>query len=121
MQARVITPDEGSEYLTDERCHILELSNSEDDAAVSVARARVAPGVTTKKHCVKGTEERYVIVRGCGEIHIAGLHDLSVVAGDVVVIPAGVAQSISNIGADDLVFLCVCTPRFEWDNYHALE
>jgi mannose-6-phosphate isomerase-like protein (cupin superfamily) len=33
-------------------------------------------------------------------------------AGDVVMIPAGMAQRITNTGDDDLVFYCLCTPHF---------
>jgi mannose-6-phosphate isomerase-like protein (cupin superfamily) len=40
--------------------------------------------------------------------------------GDVVVIPAGVAQSIANTSARDLVFYCICTPRFTPACYEAL-
>ncbi len=54
------------EYFTAEQCHILELSNSADDAAVSIARARVTPGVTTHWHRLIGIAERYVIVEGRG-------------------------------------------------------
>ena len=32
-----------------------------------------------------------------------------------------IAQSIANTGDDDLVFLCICTPRFQWPNYESLE
>jgi mannose-6-phosphate isomerase-like protein (cupin superfamily) len=32
--------------------------------------------------------------------------------GDVVRIPANMPQRIANIGDEDLVFYCVCTPRF---------
>jgi mannose-6-phosphate isomerase-like protein (cupin superfamily) len=41
--------------------------------------------------------------------------------GDVVVIPAGVPQQISNDGDSDLVFYCICTPRFRKAKYEALE
>ncbi|PWB62199.1 MAG: cupin domain-containing protein, partial [Betaproteobacteria bacterium] len=41
--------------------------------------------------------------------------------GDVVVIPAGVAQSIRNLGDRDLVFHCICTPRFTPDCYESLD
>ncbi|MDP6436430.1 MAG: cupin domain-containing protein [Gammaproteobacteria bacterium] len=112
---------ESAEYLTDERCHILELSNTADDPAASVARARVEPGVTTKKHRVAGTVERYVILEGAGRVSIEGLADQAVGPGDVVVIPAGITQSVTNTGENDLLFLCICTPRFEWDNYKSLE
>jgi mannose-6-phosphate isomerase-like protein (cupin superfamily) len=39
----------------------------------------------------------------------------------LVTIPAGVRQRISNIGDRDLIFYCLCTPRFEQKNYRALE
>lgn len=109
------------EYFTDERCYILELSNSPDDPDVSIARARVEPGVTTKKHRVTGTVERYVMQEGCGRVFVEGLPAREVGPGDVVLIPAGVVQSVQNTGDRDLVFLCICTPRFEWSNYESLE
>jgi mannose-6-phosphate isomerase-like protein (cupin superfamily) len=109
------------EYFTDERCHILELLNTADSPAASIARARVESGVTTKQHQVVGTIERYILLEGQGVAHIAGEADRAVVVGDVIEIPAGVTQSITNDGDHDLVFLCVCTPRFEWDNYKSLE
>jgi mannose-6-phosphate isomerase-like protein (cupin superfamily) len=109
------------EYFTEERCYILELSNRADDPAVSIARARVTPGVATKRHRVIGTEERYVILQGTGLVSVgkAALREVS--AGDVVRIPAGVEQSIFNRGHTDLIFLCICTPRFERRNYESLE
>jgi len=109
------------EYFTDERCHILELLNTADSPEASIARARVEPGVTTKQHQVVGTIERYILLEGEGVAHIAGMDDRAVEVGDVIEIPAGVTQSITNNGDHDLVFLCVCTPRFEWDNYKSLE
>jgi mannose-6-phosphate isomerase-like protein (cupin superfamily) len=113
-------PMEG-EYLTGERCFILELFNSPDDPAVAIARARVESGVTTKRHRVLDTEERYVIVQGTGRVTVGDLEPQRVGVGDVVRIPAGMVQSISNTGQEDLVFLCICTPRFEWRNYESLE
>jgi hypothetical protein len=38
----------GDEYFFAEGCHILELSNTPEDPDVSIARARVAPGVITE-------------------------------------------------------------------------
>jgi len=122
MTAPVIRrPEPDAEYYTDERCHILELSNAPGDPDVSVARARVEPGITTKKHRVRNTTERYVLMAGEGRVGVEGLEEQVVQAGDVVVIPAGAAQSICNIGETDLVFLCICNPRFEWQNYESLE
>lgn len=111
----------GVEYFTDERCHILEFLNTPDAPDASIARARVEPGVTTKQHRVTHTVERYVIVAGQGTAFVEGRDPVAVVPGDVVVIPAAAAQSIANTGGTDLVFMCICTPRFEWDNYESLE
>ena len=121
MQAKLIQPDPAWEYLSGERCHILEYANAPDDPEVSIARARVETGITTKQHRLRATTERYLILEGKGRIHVAGLAEQDVSPGDVVVIPAGAAQSITNTGDQDLVFLCICTPRFEWDNYQSLE
>jgi mannose-6-phosphate isomerase-like protein (cupin superfamily) len=86
---------------------------------MSIARARVEPGIATKRHRVIGTEERYVILQGTGYVSVGGLAGSAVGVGDVVRIPAGVEQNIC--GEIDLIFLCICTPRFEWRNYESLE
>lgn len=40
---------------------------------------------------------------------------------DVVAIAAGTPQCITNVGTADLIFLCVCTPRFRKETYLNLE
>ena len=109
------------EFDTAEDCFITEWSNSPDDAVASIARARVAPDVSTQWHQLKDTTERYVILQGAGRVEIGDLTPQDVQPGDVVLIPPLCRQRISNIGADDLVFLAICTPRFELKNYEALE
>ena len=121
QQATVSAPESGAEYLTEERCYILELSNDAGDPAVSIARARVLPGVTTRLHRVVNTAERYVLLQGQGEVSIDQAPAETVGPGSVVRIPPGVPQRISNTGREDLIFLCICTPRFEWPNYESLE
>lgn len=121
MQEAVLSPDQGDEYLTDEGCWILELSNDDDDPDVSVARARVEPGRTTKWHKVAGTEERYVLLAGRGRVEIGALPPQDVGPGQVVRIPADVRQRIRNTGDNDLVFLCICSPRFRQTAYRSLE
>lgn len=111
---------EQAEFYIDERCHIVELHNSDSDAECSIARARVEPGVSTRLHCVLATAERYVILEGEGRVEVNGERPVTVGPLDVVNIPAGVAQRITNTGARDLVFLCICTPRFEMQNYTEL-
>ena len=109
-----------SEFATDERCYILEWWNDPSDEDVSIARARVAPGVTTALHRVS-VHERYLILEGRGLMRVGELALAEVGAGEVVIIPAGVAQQITNIGDADLVFACICTPRFRPEGYESLE
>jgi len=104
-------PPEGKGTWTAERCFIVETWNHPSDPAVSLARARVSPGVTTARHAL-AVDERYLIESGEGRVEIGGIES-DVAPGDVVLIPAGTTQRISNQGEADLVFLCVCTPRFE--------
>jgi mannose-6-phosphate isomerase-like protein (cupin superfamily) len=120
MKPTIQRADAAAEYYTDERCDILELSNSVDDPAVSIARARVAPGVTTRWHRLAGTTERYVVIEGRGRVEVGDLAQ-ELEAGDVVVIPPMCRQRITNVGEADLVFLAICTPRFQQENYQDLE
>lgn len=121
MDAAVLHADERNEFGTTERCFILELSNSARDEALSIARARVAPGVTTRWHRLIGIAERYVILQGRGVVEVGDTPAQSVGPGDVVLIPAGERQRIANPGQDDLVFLALCTPRFRPQAYEDAE
>ncbi len=105
-----------TEFSTAERCHITELLNDPACPEVSLAEARVAPGVTTRLHVVEGTAERYVIVAGSGVVEIDGV-SAEVMPGDRVLIPPGAPQRITNTGAGDLRFYCLCTPRFRPEAY----
>ena len=112
MKPAILPYDASREYDTAERCAINELSNHEGDPGVSVARARVAPGVTTRWHRLRGITERYVMLEGRATVEVEGLAAAVVGPGDVVCIPAGARQRIRNDGPHDLVFLAICTPRF---------
>lgn len=114
-------PDPREEVPTAEHCHILETWNRADDADLSIARARVAPGVTTRWHCLHGIVERYLIVSGQGLAEVEGMDPAAVRPGDLLYIPAGRAQRIHNTGTRDLLFYALCTPRFRWSAYENLE
>ena len=109
------------EFYTAEKCYINELSNTPDDPAVSIARARVMPGVTTRWHRLKGTSERYLIISGRGVVEIGEKSPQNVTAGDIVFIPPMCRQRITNTGTDDLFFLAICTPRFTQDVYEDID
>ena len=78
---------------TSSRCPI-----SPGDEALSIARARVEPGVTTALHKVIDTAERYVVLAGEGIVDVEGLEPTGVQAGDVVLIAPGAGQRITNTG-----------------------
>jgi mannose-6-phosphate isomerase-like protein (cupin superfamily) len=120
MKAAVRRLALSDEYATPEGCSIVEVSNSPDDPGVSIARARVAPGVTTQWHRLAGTAERYVILEGSGRVEIGEQPPEDVKPGDVVLVPPMCRQRITNTGRADLVFLAICTPRFERERYEAL-
>jgi mannose-6-phosphate isomerase-like protein (cupin superfamily) len=121
MKETVFPFDTSREFYTPEGCYILELSNSAEDPAASIARARVAPGGTTRWHRVRDTVERYLILEGKGLVEVGNLPPREVNPGDVVLIPSSSRQRITNTGVQDLVFFCVCTPRFIPEAYEDLE
>ena len=117
MKAIIKKRNSADEFYTPERCYITELSNTPDDPDVSIAQARVEPGVTTCWHRLKGITERYYIISGRGLMEVGDLPPQEVEFGDVVMIPAMCRQRITNIGEEDLVFLAICSPRFTVDDY----
>ena len=118
--SKILNADESKEYFFDEGCFILELSNNPDDPDVSIARARVKPGVTTQWHRLQGIIERYVMLSGTGLVEVGELPAQVVTVGDVVIIPEQCPQRIRNIGTEDLVFLAICSPRFVPEAYQAI-
>ena len=121
MKPAIKREDLAHEYFTPEQCHIFELSNSPDDEALSVARARVEPGVTTRWHRLAGTAERYYILAGHGSVEVGDESPADVAPGDLVIIPPDCRQRITNTGGTDLIFLALCTPRYRDEAYEDAE
>lgn len=112
MKAVIKSFDPAHEYFFAEGCYITELWNSADDPVLSVARARLEPGKTTRWHYLRGIQERYVVLEGTGLVEAGELSPQRVGPGDIVVIPPGARQRIKNLGSNDLIFLAICSPRF---------
>ena len=121
MKPEIKKCDLSREYYFDEGCYITELSNTSDDASVSIARARLEVGKTTKWHSLSGITERYVILQGAGRVEVGELKPQEVGIGDVVIIPPEERQRITNVGEESLIFLAICSPRFEESHYLSLE
>lgn len=105
----------------EEGCWITEWWNHAQDPAASIVRARVAPACATRWHRLTGITERYVVLAGRGCVELGTGVCRQVGPDDVVLIPAGTPQRITNTGSTDLVFLAVCTPRFRPDAYAGLD
>lgn len=106
-----VAADDGAEFWTQERCFITELLNAAVSPEASLAIARVEPGVTTQLHRLDGVSERYIVRTGTGIVEVEGERQ-AVAPGDQAVIPANAAQRITNTGAGDLEFYCLCAPGF---------
>ena len=120
-EAQIIQARRSEEFFTDEGCFISEWSNSAEDPGLSVARARVEPGVTTRWHQLRKQTERYVILSGQGRVELGEKISQDVAEGDVVIIPAMCRQRITNSGTEDLVFLALCSPRFRVEDYEDVD
>jgi mannose-6-phosphate isomerase-like protein (cupin superfamily) len=120
-ETRIVSNRATPEYFFREGCHITEWLNDGASEALSIARARVEPGVTTRLHRLDGITERYVILAGRGRVRAGSLPTRDIEPGDVVIIAPGQLQQITNHGTEDLVFLAVCTPRFVTAAYRDLE
>ena len=108
------------EVWTRERCFVTELINDAAWPELSLARCRVEPGITTELH-VLSVHEFYVIESGRGRMRVGDEAPFEVAPGATVTIPQQTPQCITNTGDEDLVFLCVCAPRFTVENYTSAE
>jgi mannose-6-phosphate isomerase-like protein (cupin superfamily) len=106
------------EFWTRERCFITELLNDDAWPEVSLARCRVEPNVTTELHSLD-VAEWYVIEQGEGRMQVGSEEPFDVGPGDTVAIAPHRPQQICNTGDTDLIFLCICAPRFNTDCYTA--
>ncbi|MFC2096922.1 cupin domain-containing protein [Bacteroidota bacterium] len=100
------------EYYFEEGCYISEISNDNGDEDVSIAQVRVEPGMSTEWHRLTGVSERYLIISGQGRVEVEDIEPADLSKGDVVRIPGGKVQRITNTGETDLIFYAICSPRF---------
>jgi len=120
MANTVIRKESVTEVLTSERCYIRERLNEHAIPDVSIAETRVEPGITTQLHRLT-VAEWYLISSGKGLMEVAGQAAIEVGPGDIVTIPANTPQRITNTGDSDLIFDCICLPRFTPECYESLE
>ena len=62
-----------------------------------------------------------MILSGKGMVEVGNMVPQPVGPGDVVLIPPYCRQRITNVGSTDLLFLAVCTPRFQPEAYEDID
>ena len=115
----IVKSSDKSPYYFEENCYITELLNESNFPGLSIAHVRVLPGEKTELHRLTGLEA-YYILSGYGEVEIDGEMKGTAEPGDVVVISPQSTQRVFNHGQEDLLFLAICSPRFEVKNYTGL-
>ncbi len=81
----------------------------------SLAEARLPVGGRTTPHFHPETEEIYYILEGQGRMQI-GEEVCEVGPGDAIAILPGERHQITNVGRQELKFLCCCAPAYENDD-----
>jgi mannose-6-phosphate isomerase-like protein (cupin superfamily) len=76
--------------------------------------------MTTELHQL-AVKEWYVISCGVGMMEVGSEPPFEIGPSDVVFIPENTSQRVSNTGDEDLVFQCICVPRFTPECYESLE
>jgi mannose-6-phosphate isomerase-like protein (cupin superfamily) len=114
LKPKIVKANTLKETPTSERVLITENYSVK---GISIAQARVKPGVTTIAHHLVGVNEIYLITSGEGQVDVGDIKPTKVTQGDLIIIPPEASQRISNIGKTDLVFYCICTPKFTAECY----
>jgi mannose-6-phosphate isomerase-like protein (cupin superfamily) len=78
---------------------------------MSLAEATVGAGQTTEYHLHRRSEEIYYILEGEGLMEIEGEEE-EVSKQQAVIIPSGKKHRITNLGDNQLRFLCLCSPSY---------
>ena len=110
----VIKFENCQEFTSGDGCVLRELLSplrTPLDLRYSLAHAKLPPGRASAPHRLNSSE-LYYMLRGTGKVFVDGEEDL-VGPSDTVYIPPGSVQYITNVGEDDLVFLCVVDPAWE--------
>lgn len=80
----------------------------------SVAHITLPPGKRAEKHYHPEVEESYILLAGTALVEIGGeTHEARV--GELIAIPPQQAHTIINRGAEDVVFLAICSPAWTPD------
>ena len=111
-----------AEFTAGDGTTLKELLHGQKDALklnYSLAHARLAPGRTSYLHRLTSSEVYYILA-GQGRMEIDD-DTRDVRSGDTIYIPPGAAQRITNLGTDELVFLCIVDPPWRAEDEEILK
>lgn len=102
-----------SAYVTKDGALIRELMHPgvQGNRLQSLAEAQIQPGLSTRLHRHRLSEELYHITSGKGLMTL-GTRTFPVHAGDTLCIAPGTPHRIRNTGNRPLVILCCCAPAY---------
>jgi len=96
-------------------CELLHPTRENLNLPYSIAHAILKPSERSRPHRLKTSSEVYFILEGEGEMHVND-EQVHVGPGQMILIPPGHWQHISNTGAIDLKFLCIVNPMWRADD-----
>ena len=111
------TYDSVTPYITRDGSEIRELMhpNVQGNKNQSLAEATIPIGGKTLRHKHLLTEELYHITQGHGLMHLSD-QSFEVFVSDTICIEPETEHCIENIGSEDLVVLCCCSPAYAHDD-----
>ena len=100
-------------------CKIKELIHPQSDpveTSYSLAYGRIPPGQSGELHHLENSNEVYFILRGEGRIRV-GQELTTIAEGMSIFVPKGEKQQLTNIGEQDLDFLCIVEPFWRMNSW----
>ncbi len=80
----------------------------------NLGHVTIPPGNATPPHRLLGTSELVYMIDGVARIHCDS-RTVEATAGEIILLPEGVLQSIESIGKSDLRYLSINQPQYSFD------
>jgi mannose-6-phosphate isomerase-like protein (cupin superfamily) len=87
---------------------------------LSITWVDVAPGAEQRSHSHEDAEQVYVIVRGHGQMQVAGdIEDVG--EGDLIFIPPATDHGIVNSGSETLAYVTAASPPVSMEELYRVQ
>lgn len=113
-QKRLVIHESEGKVVPDICGTAIEMINAETagSSKISFAKLIIEPGVQSRRHFHKETEEIYYILSGQGKVEV-GNDTFDIGPGHAIFLPLNVSHQIFNTGDQKLVFVCADAPVFD--------